>query len=70
MGKLLIIYSIKRKKKIDNKKNNEIEIKIKLEQLKTSESKLQKIEEKELYFIIYYQRKQKENPEEIIFSEE
>ena len=42
----------------------------KLEQLKTSESKLQKIEEKELYFIIYYQRKQKENPEEIIFSEE
>ena len=42
----------------------------KLEQLKTSESKLQKIEEKELYFIIYYQRKQKENPEENIFSEE
>ena len=37
---------------------------------KSGESKQPKVEEKEIYFIILYQRKQKENPKELFFSED
>ena len=37
---------------------------------KSGKSKQPKGEEKEVYFIIYYQRKQKENPKELFFSED
>ena len=37
---------------------------------KSSKTKIQIGEEKEIYFIIFYQRKQKENPKELVFSED
>ena len=37
---------------------------------KSGKSKQPKVEEKEIYFIILYQRKQKENPKELFFSED
>ena len=37
---------------------------------KSSKTKVQIGEEKEIYFIIFYQRKQKENQEELVFSED
>ena len=37
---------------------------------KSGKSKQPKVKEKEVYFIIYYQRKQKENPKELFFSED
>ena len=35
-----------------------------------SKSKSEKGEEKDIYFIIYYQRKQKENENDLVFPEE
>ena len=37
---------------------------------KSGKSKQPKVEEKEVYFIILHQRKQKENPKELFFSED
>jgi len=49
---------------------NEVKPKKKKDISKTAKSKQTKGEDKDLYFIIYYQRKQKENPEDLIFSED
>jgi len=37
---------------------------------KSSKIKVQTGEEKEIYFIIFYQRKEKENEKELVFSED
>ena len=57
--------SKKEKQKNQRKKNQ----RKKKDSSKSGKSKQPKGEEKEVYFIIYYQRKQKENPKEIAFSE-
>ena len=56
--------------KSESEDKKEEETKEKKVKSKTSKSKKSKGEEKELYFIIFYKRKQKEKPEEFIFSED
>ena len=56
-------------KKGETEEQKEEKPKKKKDSSKSGKSKQPKGEEKEVYFIIYYQRKQKENPREITFSE-
>ena len=61
--------SISEIKKGETEEPKEEKPKKKKDSSKSGKSKQPKGEEKEVYFIIYYQRKQKENPKEIAFSE-
>ena len=56
-------------KKGETEEPKEEKPKKKKDSSKSGKSKQPKGEEKEVYFIIYYQRKEKENPKELAFSE-